>query len=412
MDKMIFAEAAGRIIPKEDKIFGISNRAKRATETLGKDKVINGTIGALMDEEGELMVLQSVDQIYRSLTPSEYAPYAPIGGTAGYKEAVKKELFGELELDSFTPVVATPGGTGSLHCAITNYSKKDEKILTTDWYWAPYGKIAQEVGRQVEVFEMFSQDGGFNIQAFKEKLQWLSLVQDRLFILLNTPAHNPTGYAIAVDEWQEIIDHIKTIDDTKVTLLVDVAYIDFAGEARKQREFFRLFENLPDNILVIVAYSMSKTYTLYGLRGGAAVAITGNQDIAEEFVSVMEYSARAAWSNTSRLPQVILEKAYADDSLLKKIDEERRSIRNMLLKRGRIFAEHAANIGLEMVPFRGGFFASIPTDKAEEICQLLEGYGVFLVPLAKGIRVSIASINVKQCQILPQIIKEAMDKIG
>ena len=45
---MIFAQQNGRQIPKEDKIFGISSRAKARIAEKGKDNIINSTIGTLI----------------------------------------------------------------------------------------------------------------------------------------------------------------------------------------------------------------------------------------------------------------------------------------------------------------------------------------------------------------------------
>ena len=60
MTELIFAAEQGRKIPKEDKIFGISNRAKAMIAEQGKEKVVNATIGALLDDDGNLIVLSSV----------------------------------------------------------------------------------------------------------------------------------------------------------------------------------------------------------------------------------------------------------------------------------------------------------------------------------------------------------------
>ena len=45
MTEYILARKNGRNIPQEDKIFGISNRAKAMIQEKGADKVINATIG-------------------------------------------------------------------------------------------------------------------------------------------------------------------------------------------------------------------------------------------------------------------------------------------------------------------------------------------------------------------------------
>ena len=61
----------------EDKIFGANNRAVALTETLGADKVINGTVGSLLDEDGNLVMLDVVQKAYKALTPKEIVAYAP-----------------------------------------------------------------------------------------------------------------------------------------------------------------------------------------------------------------------------------------------------------------------------------------------------------------------------------------------
>ena len=57
MEEMIFASEQGRVIPKEDKIFGINNRAKAMIAEEGKEKVVNATIGALLDDDGDSIII-------------------------------------------------------------------------------------------------------------------------------------------------------------------------------------------------------------------------------------------------------------------------------------------------------------------------------------------------------------------
>lgn len=92
----ILARQNDRSIPKEDKIFGISNRAKKMIAEKGADKVINATIGSLLDDDGKLIVLSSVDEVFRGLKPDEYADYAPICGIPAFREAVQKAAFGKF----------------------------------------------------------------------------------------------------------------------------------------------------------------------------------------------------------------------------------------------------------------------------------------------------------------------------
>ena len=88
---MIIAQKNGRnTIGAPDKLFGVSAKAKERISQLGKDKVIDSTIGVLLDDDGQLVVLDSVMKSIRALNPEDYAAYAPILGLPQYREAVKR----------------------------------------------------------------------------------------------------------------------------------------------------------------------------------------------------------------------------------------------------------------------------------------------------------------------------------
>lgn len=410
MSDYILAKQNGRTIPLEDKIFGISSRAKAMIAEKGADKVINATIGSLLDDEGKLVVLSSVVDTMKTLNPVDFADYAPIGGTPQFREAVKKAAFGSFQPSCFTEAVATPGGTGAIRNTISNYSRMGDQILTSDWHWAPYNTIAGELGRCIDTYPMFDENGMFHVNAFGEKVRELIAEQKSLVIILNTPAHNPTGYSLTLEDWSGVLNVLRgeAGKAESIVLLVDAAYIDFAGDEEEYRRFLPELEKLPENILPIIAYSLSKTYTLYGTRCGAMICMAQTAEVAAEFRRVCEFSSRGSWSNSAKLAQVILSKIYADEELLKKVNEERAEYREMLIQRGRAFEEEARKAGLEIVPFDAGFFASIPCDNPDEISRKLEKEGLFIVPLAKGLRVSVASVSEAACRKIPAMVKKAM----
>lgn len=409
MADFIMAAQNGRTIPKEDKIFGISRRANEMIEERGTDAVVNATIGTLLDDDGDLMVLSSVDDTFMGLEPEEYAGYAPIGGIPAFRKAAVKAAFGKYEPKGYVEAVASPGGTGAIRNIISNYSCPGDKILTSDWHWSPYGTIASEIGRSVDTYQMFTEDRRYNAEGLCDKAKQLLESQDRLVIIINTPAHNPTGYALTNEDWERVVKLLSYIPPEKrIALLIDTAYIDFAGDEDKYREFFPILETLPANILPVMAYSMSKTFTIYGMRCGAAICLAPTKEIADEFRRVCEFSSRGSWSNCAKAGQSIIANIYENEDLLKKVTEERKEIREMLLKRGKAFEEEANRVGLEIVPFDAGFFVSIPCDNPDEVSAKLEKEGIFLVPLAKGLRVSVASIPEEKCRRIPVKILEAM----
>ncbi|MCI9598764.1 MAG: aminotransferase class I/II-fold pyridoxal phosphate-dependent enzyme [Firmicutes bacterium] len=410
MSDYILAKQNGRNIPLEDKIFGISNRAKAMIAEKGPDKVINATIGSLLDDDGKLIVLSSVVEAVRNLSPADFADYAPIGGTSPFREAVKKAAFGSFEPKSLAEAVATPGGTGAIRNTISNYSRPGDKILTSDWHWAPYNTIAGEMGRSIDTYRMFDENGGFCGADFECKVKALATAQKSLVIILNTPAHNPTGYSLTDKDWDQVINALSAAAALaeSIVLMVDAAYIDFAGDEETYRSFLPKLETMPENVLPVIAYSLSKTYTLYGTRCGAMICMAKTAEIAAEFKRVCEFSARGSWSNSAKLAQVVLSRVYSDEALLKKVSDERAGYREMLLRRGRAFEEEAKKVGLNMVPFDAGFFISIPCENPDEISRRLEKEGLFIVPLAKGLRVSAASVSEAACRKIPAMIKKAM----
>ncbi|MDD7347895.1 MAG: aminotransferase class I/II-fold pyridoxal phosphate-dependent enzyme [Clostridiales bacterium] len=424
MREYILVQGNGRNIPKEDAIFGISMRAKKMAQEKGYRAVINGTIGALLDDDGNLLVLDSVAKVYGNMKPEEYAAYAPIGGIPQFKMALKQAAFGSFhpeEYGLFSEAVATPGGTGAIRNTIANYSVPGDYVLTTDWHWSPYGTIAGEIGRKIKTFETFSTGAHgefeFSVTNLMDSAKGLLSTQDTLVVVLNTPAHNPTGYSISEDTWVEIIGAFSQIlssegyEDKAIILFIDVAYIDFAGDEGKYRDFLKVLGKGSERLLPIVGYSFSKTLTMYGMRCGGSICLAKSEEIAEEFRQAMEFSSRGSWSNSPRLPQEIVAKIYGNEELLDKVVSERKEIRDMLLERGKAFEERAMDIGLPMVPYDGGFFVSIPHENPKEVCRLLEEEGIFLVPLAKGIRVSVASVSQEQCRLIPDTILEKIKDI-
>lgn len=409
MSEFIMAQQNGREIPKEDVIFGISRRANEMIQEAGEENVINATIGTLLDDDGELVVLSSVDDTFMGLEPVEYAAYAPIGGTPGFRKAAIKAALRNYVPKGHVRAVATPGGTGSIRNTISNYSNPGDQVLTTDWFWSPYKTISQEIGRTLSTFQLFDENRKFNIADFSKRVKEILAGQDSLVVIINTPAQNPTGYALTNEDWEKVSKFLADLPPEKrIALLVDAAYIDFAGDEDKYREFLPILETLPANVLPIIAFSMSKTFTLYGLRCGAMICLAPTAEIADEFVKVCEFSSRGTWSNSPKAGQSIITNIFDDPDLLKKVTDERKDIRDMLLERGRAFEEESAKVGLDILPYDSGFFATIPCDDPKGASAKLEKEGIFLVPLAKGLRVSVASISAAKCRKIPAKVAEVL----
>ena len=156
---MSISMAASHAMGKKlsDAIFGASAAAAEAVTLHGSKNVINATIGAYIDEAGQLACIPVVEQVFRSLDMKDVIQYAPIAGIPGYLDAVIDLTFGDYKPDGYVNAVATVGGAGAIHHAIVNYAEINDQVLTSDWYWGTYSMLCREAGCRLTTFSLFDE---------------------------------------------------------------------------------------------------------------------------------------------------------------------------------------------------------------------------------------------------------------
>ena len=405
---MTATHAAGRKL--KDAIFDANQACNEAIKIHGAEKVTNATIGVVLDEAGKLATLPTVEKVFRSMEFSDLVSYAPISGLPAYLDAVIDLTFADNMPEAFFGAVATAGGTGAIHHAIANYAERGDAVLTSDWRWGTYDLICNETGKRLETFKLFDAELNFNITDFAVKVDALLKKQNSLLVIINSPAHNPTGYALSSDEWDKVLDVLKAQTSTgkKISLLVDIAYIDFAGEKNSTRAFMKKFSNLTENLFVMISFSMSKSYTFYGQRTGALIGVSSSAEVIDEFKDVGKYSCRATWSNINRGAQALLVKLAADKELLPIYEAERNELYQMVKRRADIFVAEAKACGLRIVPYKGGFFIAVPAENPAAVCKKLHDDLIFAVPLKLGIRVAACSTPLEKMHGVAEKILRAM----
>lgn len=415
MAQLIMAQENGRTIGGPDKIFGVSSLAKARIAEIGRDKVVNSTIGALLDDSGELIVLSSVVDVLKNLSPVDYAEYAPIAGIPSFLEAVKTAVFGSRIPEGFVEACFTPGGTGAIRNAVSCYTRRGDAVLTSDWHWSPYKTIMNEQERTLETYRLFGETNSFDSKSFDAKLKDILSRQDETLVIINTPAHNPTGYTFTLSDWDQVIRSLReaAADTTKrIALLVDIAYLDFSGDAEEYRAFFPKLSGLPHNVLPLIAFSASKGFTMYGMRCGALLCLAPTKEIAEEFKAAASAASRASWSNGNRASMETIARIFNDEALLNKVTKERETYLNVLIRRGTAFMDAAREAGLPICPYDSGFFVTIPCDRADDVSAELQKYDIFAVPIGKGIRIAICAISEEKCRMIPEKMVAAMKTVG
>ena len=56
--------------------------------------------------------------------------------------------------------------------------------------------------RGIETYNLFDEEYRYNLNSIMEKTEELLKTQDNIVIIFNTPAHNPTGYSITLEDWK------------------------------------------------------------------------------------------------------------------------------------------------------------------------------------------------------------------
>ncbi len=399
----------------DDIIFAANAKAIAAVAKYGSEKITNGTIGAIMDDAGKLVCLPTVEKVYRGLPTEELIAYAPISGLPEYLDKVQTAAFGKSKPAGYTAAIATAGGTGSIHHAIWNYTEPKDIVLTANWYWGAYKVLCRDMGRELQTYTMLDAENKFNLAALEAKVKKVLAHQTSIMVIINTPAHNPTGYSLTEHDLSGVVAMLKKVTEAagkRAVLFLDVAYLDYAGDKDEVRRFFKALDHLPETIFGIVGYSMSKGFTMYGQRTGAMIGVSGSQAVIKEFADINQYTSRATWSNINRPSMRTLAVIYSDPQLLKATEQERDHYYKMIKARADVFVAEAKACGLPMIPYMAGFFLSIPSTNSTAVCDKLHKDGIFVVPLAAGVRVALCSIPLKKIYGMAAKINAALQAVG
>ena len=190
--------------------------------------------------------------------------------------------------------------------------------------WGNYKQFAYENHADFETYTLFNENGGLNLNDIEAKMRKLKKEQGRIVLVINDPCQNPTGYSMTDEEWVKLVDLLNDIssDGTPTILLHDMAYVDYDYRGfEATRNNMRLYEKFNENVLVIMAFSGSKTLALYGVRIGAQLAISKNEEAIIEFSRANKFSSRAKWSNSTNLGMNIVAKVVLDDEKRKEFEK-------------------------------------------------------------------------------------------
>ena len=324
-----FLNAAGLSKAGNDTIFSWWAKFQEA-KSAGLTAV-NGTIGALLEDNGELAINRAVDSAIRNAPEQEIAAYAPLAGLPAFLDLSKSLAFGdardELEnLGFHFASTASPGGSGALYLSANNFLDNGQSVLLRDRHWGPYKGFLQNNSLNYETWPLLPPNGNeshpfFARAEFESKLAELCGRQNKVMVWLNDPAHNPTGLSMSPEGrsacLESFVDSALSNPDVGHTLLIDSAYSLYADETHAWGD--TILESLenglmwPENLLFCVAISLSKSHTIYGLRTGALVSMHPEKEVTDRMETVLCVTARQTWSATPRVSQYCVSEMHSSE---------------------------------------------------------------------------------------------------
>lgn len=393
-----------RQVPGWDPIFQANAEANQA-KAAGVD-VLNASMGALLDDEGKLVVLDTVMDLWKQLTPMDVAPYAAIAGDPAYLTALVRRHWPELE--HYGVGCATPGGTGALMLSVRNFLAPGMKLLTAAPYWGPYAVIAMENLVDLATAPFPEAGTPLDTAAWEELGTRIIEEQGRLLVWLNDPCHNPTGHSLTREDRDALLYVFRRLSTRgPVTLLLDFAYLDYTRDPKQVREALDHYAAFAreGSVLVGASLSISKALTLYGGRGGALVFPFNPE--AKELQAALGQSCRGAYSNCAKGPQVVMSRLGQDPAALARLESEHARWRTILTERCDALDAALKAEGFAGAPWQGGFFITLRHVDPKGCSERLKTHGIFVVPIPEGIRIGVCGMKVDQAPRFAKALRDA-----
>lgn len=409
---MRFVKEQVDLKPIVDTVFAIVKKAKEAKQEIGEENVVDATIGSLYDEHGKIVAFDSVFSTLKQLPNEVMAAYAgSFTGNPNYREHVYDWVVGDRSVLPHS-VIATPGGTGAVSITVSETLDEGETLIIPEICWGSYSLMASMDNLKTKSYALFDGDH-FNIASLKETCEEVMKTQNKLVIVINDPCHNPTGYSLSQQEWDEVIDYLnKCGKKVPVVLLNDIAYIDYSYRGKAARDYIKTFDRISEHVFVVIAFSISKSMTSYGMRCGAAILMAQKEESVREVEIVFEKAARAIWSNVNNAAMENFVTVVTDNKAA--YEAEKDEYVDLLKERSDIFTSEADACGLEYYPYKEGFFVTVKIEDnnvRNAYHEALMKEHIYTVMVNKGIRVAVCSLPVEKCKGLAARMKKILDEV-
>lgn len=256
---------------------------------------INLSAGTYKTADGHSLVLTSVRKAEIDLLQKHLnKDYQPIEGNSVFLKNSLELLFGSdhaLFTNKNFFAVQTVGGTSALRLGGEFLNKLTcQKIFISQPSWPNHKQVFEKSGLKIDSYPYFD----FNAYKlnFSGMCQAIRQMPTGSVILLHGCCHNPSGVDPTFEQWKELSQLIKK---NELIPFFDIAYQGFGKDLELDAQPIRYFASEGHEMLI--AYSFSKNFGLYGERVGFLTVVASQQKQIPSITSQLKLLIRANYSN-------------------------------------------------------------------------------------------------------------------
>ena len=359
-------------------------------------------VGVYKDAQGLTTIPRAVKLAEQRLAESQLTK-TYIGG---HGEPRFGALISELVLGNESPLLAagrvgatqSPGGTGALRLVGEFIAQclPGKGVWLSDPTWPIHESIFNKVGLKVSHYPYVGTDNRLNIEGM---LDTLRQVPEGDVVLLHACCHNPTGFDLSHDQWQQVLDIVRS---RNLLPLIDFAYQGFGDGLEEDAWAVRLFADaLPE---LLITSSCSKNFGLYRERTGALIVTADNPQKLLDVRSQLANIARNLWSNPPDHGAAVVAEILGDPQLKSLWAEEVEEMRQRIAQLRVGLVEALTPLGLgerfaHVAQQRGMFSYTGISD--EQVARLRHEHSVYMVNAG---RANIAGIDATRLDQLASAI--------
>ena len=384
----------------------------------------NATIG-IATENLHTMRLSSVMQYMNNLRASDALTYAPSFGIPALRSDWKEAMYEKnptLKDKTVSLPVVTNGITHGISVFSDMFLDPDDVAIFPDKMWGNNQMIMSVRGDvQISKYTMFTEEGGFNVPAFKKHVLKEAQNNYKVVVFLNFP-NNPTGYTISESEAEQVIMILKQVaeEGTNIITVMDDAYFGlcYSDETIKESLFARLCDLHP-RLLAVKLDGATKEMFVWGLRVGFITYGTIVKGDAGLFYNALEKKTagdiRGNVSSTSHLGQSIVLKTLQSSDFKQEHDEKVQILRKRALKVKEALADPRYKDAWTPYPFNSGYFMCIRIKNVDAEAlrvHLLDKYKVGTISIGKtDLRIAFSSVDEENIPELFECIYKAVNDL-